>query len=537
MRAGRRHRRDARSVRLHMTRRIVACLLFVAALWSGSALAACPAFSDNQLLSASQLNCISSIQSLAGAPLNVYVAPSGIDSNTCLAANSPCASINVAINKGITNTIAAGQSVAVNIASGTYGESIFVNFPLTGAANTTPVPDGVHVEPGQIILQGAGSTVTTLGGGTSCGTIIVSNYGSVAIRGLKLTAIAASCQSTVFVQMAGTVNIHDDVDFGAASVDQIHIENEGSQVQVWNSYKISGGATRHINASNGLYIHSAFPSGVITFTGTPTFSDAWAVASEGGNVQFNSGVSFAGSFTGKRFHASRNAVIRSDVSSLYTWIPGTIAGTVDTGGGYYGPVLGDQTVAATPATNGHVYLLPDGAGFTQIGVSSGLSAFSGGSSVAGIFPYQVSNGNAYIDALNIDPAGTTLHLRTYASGGNYNDVTVDNGGRLLVNASPTVASALSGASNAAGIFTYMTTAGVGYFDVLTGGSGSTSAHIRMYTGSGVYADTSIDSSGGWLFPGRLTAHGITGTTAGAGKKAVCVDGTTGELFQSATASC
>ena len=109
---------------------------------------------------------------------------------------------------------------------------------------------------------------------------------------------------------------------------------------------------RHITASgNGTYVNSAFPSGVITLSGTPTFSDAFVVAATAGVAQFNSDVTFVGTFTGKRYRAYDNGIIATYPSTSTTWLPGTIAGTVDNGGVYHGPTVNDVGIGAGTGTS------------------------------------------------------------------------------------------------------------------------------------------------------------------------------------------
>jgi hypothetical protein len=272
------------------------------------------------------------------SPFHFYVSTTGSDhggTNTGLNPSDPCATINQALKSLYTFNV-FGVNATINLAAGSYAESVFCNQPLTGAGNNTPNPNG-SIQPGQIMISGAGSTTTTLtGNAVNSAVICASNYATVGVRALKLIGTGTGQQSTLFAQLDGTINIYDDVNFGAASVEHIHIEDIG-EVEAWYSYTVSGNAARHvISASNGGYIHNAYPSGVITFTGGITFSDCGFFADQNGTIQFNSNVTWSGTFTGKRYNVQRGGVISTYPSTSLTWIPGTIAGTGTSGGVYTG---------------------------------------------------------------------------------------------------------------------------------------------------------------------------------------------------------
>jgi hypothetical protein len=298
------------------------------------------------------------IWNVTGA-ITFYVRTTGNDyggSNSCLILADPCLTIAQAMLSS-QKFYAANGSLTINIGAGSFTESVFVNQPLTGSFNVAGNPNGTNLQPGQLMLSGTGSGSTTItGNATVCGTIVSTNYATVGIRGMTLNGNGNACQSTLFAQIGGTINIYDDIVFGPATVEHIHVENAGSSVQSWYSYTVSGGAVRHIlvGGGGGIYLNNAFPSGVITLSGTPAFSDAFVVAAEAGSVQFNTGVSFSGTFTGKRYDVYDNGVIETFPSTSLTWLPGTIAGTARTGGVYHGPAPA-SIVGAIATTGDGVY--------------------------------------------------------------------------------------------------------------------------------------------------------------------------------------
>ncbi len=350
---------------------------------------------------------------------HVYVATTGNDSSDCLTAGTACATITHAVSIGAST---AATTLEVDLAAGAYTESVFISGNLIGAINSAPIPNGTNVQPGQVMLAGAGSASTTLNGNASnCGVIVSSNYAIVGVRAMTLNGNGNACQSTLFAQINGIINIYDDVNFGPASVEQIHIENSGSQVQAWYSYTISGGAVRHINASNGLFIHSAFPSGVITLTGTPNFSDAFASASENGTVQFNTGVTFSGAATGKRFHVYRNGVIRTDPSTSLSWLPGSTVGYWETGGIYNNignaqNVTGLTNPAVTTSTTLKMagiseQIVPRSTGTLQINVGATCQNSTSGDGIL----YYIAYGTGTPPAAGAAQTGTLVNPQVTAT--------------------------------------------------------------------------------------------------------------------------
>lgn len=272
------------------------------------------------------------------APPRVFIAPSGNDANSCLLVTTPCRTLSRAFVAGTTMKNTSGGSLYIKMAAGAYTESFFVNGPLTGSINSAPNPNGTYVQPGQLVVEGNGSATTTWTGGGSCALLGSSNYANVAVRAVKLIGNANFCQSSLFAQMAGTIHILDDVDFGPATVEHIHVENAGSSVQVWSSYKISGGAQRHITAGqSALFINSAFPTGVTTFVGTPEFTAQFALATQSSSIQWNQNATMVGSFIGTRYRVTLGSSIKVPDTSVF-WLPGTIAGYATTGGVYEGTV-------------------------------------------------------------------------------------------------------------------------------------------------------------------------------------------------------
>lgn len=292
---------------------------------------------------------VTAIASIPG-PVRVFVATTGNDANTCLTVSVPCATLARALTAGTAMLNSNGGSLYIKMAAGSYTQSLFVNGPLTGMINSAPNPNGTNAQPGQVVIEGDGSTTTTLTGNASnCAVIASSNYANVAVRALRLVGTGVGCQSTLFAQMAGTIHGLDDLDFGPASVEHIHLEN-GGQFQGWFSYKVSGGGTRHITAGqSSTYLHSAFPTGVITFTGTPTFSLQFAYATQASTIQWNTGVSFVSTFVGTRYAVESGGNIQTPSTSL-TWLPGTVAGFSRTGGVYTGPA--SSTIVGAVKANG-----------------------------------------------------------------------------------------------------------------------------------------------------------------------------------------
>jgi hypothetical protein len=174
----------------------------------------------------------------------VFYVTSGNDhggKNSCLLSGDPCATIGQAVWQYY-QLPWYGSDQYVSVGACTWNETISVSSPLFAA----PSQVGATISP-QLYLKGAGSDGTTIAGsGEDCGTIIATYGGSmVGVEALTLTANATACQSALFAQEGGVINVYLDVKFGAASQQHMHVEETGSQIEIWAPYTVMGGAAHH----------------------------------------------------------------------------------------------------------------------------------------------------------------------------------------------------------------------------------------------------------------------------------------------------
>ncbi len=328
---------------------------------------------------------------------NYYVAKTGTDAaGFGLALATPCLTVNYATALACAANVAGGVAT-INIGAGTFVESVFVNGPLTGGCNNNPNPSGsVPNGPSMVLFSGAGSGSTILSGaGTTNVTLCPSDGAVIGIRALKLIGTGTAGQSPLFIQLAGTANIFDDVIFGAASQAQIHVEDTGSSCQVWASYTVNGNAPFHCSVGDGKYVLAA---GTVTFSGALTFSTSTFYVGSQGTVQFNVATPFTvpggSSVTGKRFTLVANGVIETNGLTSATLIPGSLPGIEASGGYYRGPLIA-TVAAASGVGNGSVSVVGDShagvitltAGSTTAAAGSVLLSFP---STTSLFPFSIA---------------------------------------------------------------------------------------------------------------------------------------------------
>ena len=120
-----------------------------------------------------------------------------------------------------------------------------------------------------------------------------------------------------------------NLDFGACATSHIWAES-GSVIAADGNYTISGSTTRHVFSTLAGTI--SLPNTImVTLTGTPAFSTAFAVASSLGAMLIQS--TFSGSATGVRYVISSNSVVNTGGGGA-SFLPGNSAGSTATGGQY-----------------------------------------------------------------------------------------------------------------------------------------------------------------------------------------------------------
>jgi hypothetical protein len=255
------------------------------------------------------------------ADLNIYVSQAAGASDTAnsgLSAASPFATLQKAWNVVVTNYDLNGFNVVINLASGTYtgGVTCSGSPPGLGTGNTIGFVGNV----------GSPSSVTVSSSTGHC--ISATNGAIIQVSGVTLTASGAG-HTCLFASAASRL-LAFNVVFATCASNHIFAVF-GGQIQMTGSYSITGAAAVHYSAqTSGIVI---LTSGItVTITGTPAFTSQFV------NIDLMSifqaaGVTFSGSATGTRYLASANSVINTSGAGA-TYFPGSVAGSVQTGGQY-----------------------------------------------------------------------------------------------------------------------------------------------------------------------------------------------------------
>lgn len=259
---------------------------------------------------------------VVGGTLNVYVSSTGNDANSGTSASAPFLTINGALAAVEAQYDLSSVTLQINLAAGSYGQ-----FTV----------DGTNIK-SKVLIQGAGSTVTTITG-TTDNTVNVLYGGYCTVSGVKLTNTnptgtglvgGATC---VFANNGSVFLIGSDVNFGTSAHGN-HLWTAGaatiSSDTVGRPYTISGSAGSHYFATTAGSINLV--DAVVTLTGTPAFPSAFAYATQAGTISVY-GNTYSGSATGQRYSAANNAIIVTNGAGA-SYLPGSSAGVTSNGGLY-----------------------------------------------------------------------------------------------------------------------------------------------------------------------------------------------------------
>lgn len=258
-------------------------------------------------------------RTLLSGNLDLYVATTGNDSNDGLSSGTPWLTLQHAWNVIFDNYDLQGHVVTVHIANGTYTDGI----------------QAIGRPPGQAL---AGSIVFSSTSGNPAACIIddTSNVISAA-NGAALTIQGVTIGSSGghgLVALDSGYIVFSNLVFAGVPSGSYHIfAFNSSTIETTDNYAISGNADIHYFATRCgvIYIHD---TAVVTLTGTPAFAQEFVLTTDCGIASVDSGsVTFTGGATGKRYLANLNGVIDT-IGGGANYFPGSIAGTVATGGQY-----------------------------------------------------------------------------------------------------------------------------------------------------------------------------------------------------------
>jgi hypothetical protein len=275
-----------------------------------------------------------SVRTALSGNLNMYVNPSiGNDTNTCILPGAPCQTIQRAINVLATTYDLKGFTATINLASGTYNVGALVQGLMVGQLNPTNlVIMGNASNPDSVVIVDTRSNPKNLFSGVGT-PILVTNGGGLTVIGIKLVAGFRDMWGD-----SGASIYFQNIDFGSASECQI-ATGTGTSIRVTGNYTISAGAIAHYCAFSGATVYATDPNNqtltnVVTILNSPSYSSAFAIASESGQLIAQSQlVSYSGAVVGVRYIANLNGVINTNNSGA-TFFPGTLPGIIQSGGQY-----------------------------------------------------------------------------------------------------------------------------------------------------------------------------------------------------------
>jgi hypothetical protein len=227
------------------------------------------------------------------------------------------------IQRGVTETAKYnlnGYNVNVHVADGAYTEN--VTCPAVNGSGTVNI-SGNHSSPSNVTNSAAAGS-----------TFNISAFGNYIIDGFRVSAPAQSGGDPgagIICGKNGSVNI-GALDCGVCR--SSHIEGSG-QITTSGPIRIYGGAFQHCMADvGGLVAHSVITPPAISIMNAVTFSVAFVNATQLGIFYgFYSTITGAGNVTGPKYSASLNGLIWTNAAGA-SYFPGTIAGSVSTGGQY-----------------------------------------------------------------------------------------------------------------------------------------------------------------------------------------------------------
>lgn len=240
---------------------------------------------------------------------NYYVATTGNDSTGNGLSGNPWATLPHAYQWVLQNIDTAGYNVTINVADGTYSAGVNVTAPLVGG--------------GQLLFVGDTSTPANciISSSSNCFTSYIGIPTSIA--GFKCISSGGAAIAAV---NGGQLYINGKMEYGTCGSQHFNIQGVGSYINIGAyNYTISGGATAHWACGFGANSIAITGGSVITLTGTPNFSSAFATIGECALCVCNN-LTFSGSATGQRFTVSNGGHISTNGGGA-NYLPGNSAGS------------------------------------------------------------------------------------------------------------------------------------------------------------------------------------------------------------------
>lgn len=253
------------------------------------------------------------VQEILTADRTYYVSTTGNDNNDGLTSGTPFLTIQKAIDT-VAGLNINSHNVVIQLADGTYTVTSRINLKnVVGFAVA-----------GNLIIRGNASNNTAVHVTNSTAQDTFYANALNVIWRFENFRVSNGVTYLGCFGISGCMVEMNNMDFYTAT-NGYHIRSiYNGFVDMINSYTISGGARAHVYAAYGGTFRT-FGSYTITLNGTPAFSEAFLNFYNG--IGFIWGCSYSGSATGSRYKISMNGALRCQPT-----LPGSLAGTTDTGG-------------------------------------------------------------------------------------------------------------------------------------------------------------------------------------------------------------
>jgi hypothetical protein len=257
---------------------------------------------------------VAGFRELLSANRTYYVRTTGSDGNDGLTSGTAFLTIQKAVNTALALDMSI-YSVAIDVGPGTFAEGNLLTVNGNGNARIT--------------IQGAGYAQTTISG---------VNYGVQATYGVVLTLKDIDITAGIIgltANYGAVVNLAGTVQFSGGGSYLIAASNGANVVAVGGTVRINADTTYIVNVNSIGAVQFAVATVVIakniSVGATINATELGVVRCTASSVTWD--VS-AGTVTGQRYRASLNAVIDTITAGGGSYFPGTVAGSVSTGGQY-----------------------------------------------------------------------------------------------------------------------------------------------------------------------------------------------------------
>lgn len=270
---------------------------------------------------------MSPVPQLLNANLTLYVnASTGNDSNSGLTAATPFKTLQAAVNSIYHNYDFNGYGATVSVANGTYTSGVqIIGLPTGLSAPISFV--GNTAAPASCAITVSSGTYPT----GNC--FFVTQGAQVNLSGFQFSATSTSTGNgwCLYAWMGGIINF-GTVIFSTSGNGHMIAQNGGSifsSQTLGYAYTINGSAPVHMESDAGGVM--SINSSVVTLTGTPAFSAAFADAGRCSTMQAI-GATFSGAATGVKGYIYLNATCTTGSSGNTSFFPGVTLISTATGG-------------------------------------------------------------------------------------------------------------------------------------------------------------------------------------------------------------